>query len=88
MPIEHIVNAGLAIDGLFGKQDDRLGIGATWSRPIDDSLDDQGALDMYYRFQLTPRVAITPTLHLIFDPVRNPDEDQVLVWGIRSRFAF
>ena len=78
----------MAVDGLFGKQDDRLGIGATWSRPIDDALDDQGALDVYYRFQLSPRIAITPTVHLIFDPVRNTDEDRVLVWGIRSRFAF
>ena len=88
VPIEHMVNVGMAIDALFGKANDRLGIGATWSRPIDDSLDDQGVLDLYYRFQVSPRLAITPTAHLIFDPIRNSDEDQVLVWGIRSRFAF
>ena len=41
VPIEHMVNVGMAIDALFGKANDRLGIGATWSRPIDDSLDDQ-----------------------------------------------
>jgi porin len=87
-PIEHMVNAGVAIDGLFGKNDDRLGIGATWSRPIDNALDDQGALDLYYRFQLSPRVAITPTAQLIIDPVRNNDDDTALIWGIRSRFAF
>jgi porin len=86
-PIEHMVNAGVAIDGLFNRADDRLGIGATWSRPMDNGLDDQGALDVYYRFQLSPRVAITPTAQLVIDPVRNSEEDQVLIWGIRSRFA-
>jgi carbohydrate-selective porin OprB len=82
-----MVNAGVAIDGLFNRADDRLGIGATWSRPMDNGLDDQGALDVYYRFQLSPRVAITPTAQLVIDPVRNSEEDQVLIWGIRSRFA-
>ena len=87
-PIEHMLNAGIAIDDLFGYSNDRLGIGATWSRPADNRLDDQGALDIYYRLQITPQVAITPTFHLVIDPVRNPDDDPVLVWGIRTRFVF
>jgi porin len=87
-PIEHMVNAGLAIDGLFGQQDDRLGIGFTWSRPIDDALDDQEAIDLYYRIQLSPRIAVTPTVEFVFDPVRNTDEDNLTIWGIRTRFAF
>ena len=87
-PIEHMVNAGFAIDNVFGQSRDRIGIGATWARPIDGDLDDQGALDLFYRIQVTPRIAVSPTLHVIFDPVRNPDEDRVYVWGIRSRFSF
>lgn len=87
-PIEHMLNAGIAIDDLFGYGNDRLGIGATWSRPADSVLDDQGAIDVYYRLQVTPQVAITPTIHFVIDPVRNPDDDQVLVWGVRTRFVF
>jgi porin len=87
-PIEHMVNAGVAIDALFRQQDDRLGIGFTWSRPIDDMLDDQEAIDLYYRIQLSPRIAVTPTLEFVFDPVRNTDEDNLTIWGIRTRFAF
>ena len=33
-------------------------------------------------------VAVTPTLQLIIDPVRNPDQDEVVVLGVRSRIAF
>ncbi|UCC15149.1 MAG: carbohydrate porin [Gammaproteobacteria bacterium] len=87
-PIEHMINGGVAIDNVFGQNRDRIGIGATWSRPIDSDLDDQGALDLFYRIQVTPRIAVSPTLHVIFDPVRNPEEDRVYVWGIRSRFSF
>jgi porin len=87
-PIEHMVNAGVGIDNIFGQSNDRIGIGVTWSRPTDSALDDQGALDMYYRIQLTPEIAISPTLHLVFDPVRNPDEDEIFVWGLRTRFVF
>jgi porin len=62
-------------------------MGVTWSRPVDGDLDDQGTLDVFYRINITPQIAVTPTLQLIIDPVRN-DEDQAYVWGIRSRFAF
>ena len=86
--IEHVVNAGVAIDNIFGQSNDRIGIGLTWSRPAASALDDQGALDAFYRVQVTPRIAVTPMLQLIIDPVRNPDEDAVWVLGVRSRFAF
>jgi porin len=86
-PLEHMINAGFAIDGIFGQTNDRIGMGVTWSRPVDGDLDDQGTLDVFYRINITPQIAVTPTLQLIIDPVRN-DEDQAYVWGIRSRFAF
>jgi porin len=87
-PIEHMVNGGVAFDDIFGQSNDRIGIGLTWTRPSNGALDDQGALDAFYRVQLSPRFAVTPTLQLIIDPVRNPDEDVVVVLGIRTRFEF
>jgi len=87
-PIEQMVNAGVAIDDIFGQSNDRVGIGLTWSRPSDGSPDDQGALDAYYRVQVTPQIAVSPTLQLIIDPVRNPDGNEVWILGIRTRFAF
>ena len=43
--------------------------------------------DAYYRVQLTPEIEIGPTLDVVFDPVRNPDDDTVYVWGFRARIA-
>jgi porin len=86
-PIEQMVNVGVAIDDIFGQSNDRIGIGLTWSRPSNGTLDDQGALDAFYRVEVTPQIAVSPTLQLIMNPVRNPD-DVVWVLGVRSRFAF
>jgi carbohydrate-selective porin OprB len=54
----------------------------------DGDLDDQGALDAFYRVEVTPQIAVSPTLQLIINPVLNPDKDAVWVLGIRSRFTF
>jgi porin len=86
--IDQMVNIGTAIDNIFGQSNDRIGIGLTWSRPADGSLDDQGALDAFYRIQVTPQIAVTPTLQMIMNPVRNPSKDVVWVLGVRSRFTF
>ncbi|MBW2281530.1 MAG: carbohydrate porin [Deltaproteobacteria bacterium] len=85
--IAHMVNGGVAIDDVFGQSNDRIGIGVTWSRPAVDSLDDQETVDLFYRVQVTPRIAVTPLVQFIVDPVRN-SRDTVWVLGIRTRFAF
>ena len=86
--VKHMVNAGLIIDEIFGQANDRIGVGYTWSDPIDRRLDDQGVIDAYYRVQVTPEIQIGPTLEIIFDPVRNSDEDTVFVLGFRTRVEF
>jgi hypothetical protein len=43
---------------------------------------------LFYRVQVTPQIALTPTPQMIIDPVENPDEDVVWFLGIRSRFNF
>jgi porin len=83
--VKHSANVGLVIDKIFGQANDRIGIGYTWSDPADRSLNNQGVIDAYYRVQLTPEIQIGPTLEIIFDPVRNPDDDTVFVWGLRTR---
>ena len=86
-PVKNMVNIGLVTDGIFGQANDRIGVGYTWSDPADRSLDEQDMIDAYYRVQLTPEIEIGPTLEVIFDPVRNPDDDTVYVWGFRTRIA-
>ncbi len=85
--VEHMANVGLVIDGIFGQDKDRIGVGYTWSDPADHSLDTQSMIDAYYRVQLTPEIEVGPTVTVVFDPVRNQDDDTVYVWGFRTRIA-
>jgi len=84
---KHMVNVGLVVNNIFGQDKDRIGLGYTWNDPVDNSLDNQGVIDAYYRVQLTPEIQIGPTLEVILDPVRNQDENTVTVWGFRARVA-
>lgn len=85
--VKHMANAGLVIDNIFGQTNDRIGVGYTWSKPEDSTLDNQGVIDAYYRVQLTPEFQVGPVIEVIFDPVRHPDDDTVYVWGFRTRIA-
>jgi porin len=87
-PVKHMANLGLVIDDIFGQNKDRLGVGYTWADPTNRALDNQSEIDAYYRVQVTPEIQISPTFQVIFDPVRNPDEDTIYVLGIRTRIAF
>lgn len=87
-PVELMANIGVAVDEVFGQLNDRIGIGYTWADPANDALDNQHTIDAYYRIQMTPLIQVSPTLHIVFEPVSNPQDDTVLVWGMRAKFAF
>ena len=84
-PVKHMANVGLVIDGIFGQDRDRIGVGFTWSDPADRTLSEQRTIDAYYRVQITPEIAISPVVQAIINPVRNPDRGTVFVWGFRAR---
>jgi|GEM_PF-1228127 len=84
-PVNHMINMGVVIEGIFNQANDRVGIGYTWSEPADESLDNQDTVDAYYRLQLTPEIQLGPVFELIFDPVRHPNEDTVFVGALRAR---
>jgi len=87
-PVKHVINVGTTIDGIFGQANDRVGVGVTWSDPADRGLDDQGTIDAYYRLQVTPEIAVGPTVEIIFEPVRNTEDDVICVGGFRTRIEF
>jgi porin len=86
--MSHVVNLGVAIDGIFDQSNDRIGIGLSWSHPANGDLDDQGAVDTFYHIQVTPQIAVTPSVQVILNPALYPNKDAVWVLGIRSRFNF
>jgi len=88
--LETSISVGLgyktvAFDGL-------LGAAINWGSPNADTfgpgLDDQFALEMFYRVPAGKRVAITADVQYIKDPALNPDESSIWMLNLRGRIAF
>lgn len=84
-PVKHMANVGLVVDEIFGQNNDRIGIGFTWSDPADRTLDHQSEIDAFYRIQVTPEISFSPLLQTVIDPVRNPDKATIFIFTIRAR---
>jgi porin len=67
-----------------------IGIGFNWGRPSETSfgnLDDQYTTELFWRYQLTKELAVTPSIQYIKDPALNPEEDSLWAFGLRVRVA-
>ena len=49
---------------------------------------EQWNVETFYRFHVTPNLAITPDLQYIKDPSLNPGVDSLWVAGLRARVTF
>ncbi|NIS89138.1 MAG: porin [Woeseiaceae bacterium] len=69
-----------------------LGVGLNWGEPNETTfapgLSDQLALEVFYRFPLQDRIAITADTQLIKDPALNPAESTIWMFNVRARFTF
>lgn len=90
--LEAMVSLGMGIyDASSG---DLLGAGLSWAEASEDpvggfgvDLDAQYTAEVFYRFQLSKQLAITPDIQYIKDPVLNLNDSSVLVAGIRVRLT-
>ncbi len=65
-----------------------IGFGFNWGKPNETSfgdLDDQYTTELFWRYQLTKELAVTPTIQYIKDPALNPDESSLWAFGLRVR---
>jgi len=65
-----------------------IGLGFNWGEPNEASFedtDDQYTTELFWKYQLTKEVAVTPSIQYIKDPALNADEDDLWVYGIRIR---
>jgi hypothetical protein len=67
---------------------DLFGAGIGWAEPSNDMLRDQWTAEAFYRFQVTPNLAITPDIQYVKDPSLNPGIDSLVVAGLRARVTF
>lgn len=77
--------------GWYGADRDLLGVGVAWGEPSEDTflpgLEEQWTAEVFYRWQLSSVFAVTGDVQLIANPSLNPDEDQIMVYGIRARMS-
>lgn len=91
--LEKSVSLGIGFqpDASTAVPGDLFGAALNWGEVNDLSfgpdLDDQYTLEVFYRWQLTPRLALTSDFQYLVDPALNPDEDSIYVWTFRGRFA-
>ncbi len=78
------VSAGL---GYYGRNTDLAGLGLNWAeaRGIDG---DQFTLEAFYRFSISPGLQITPSLQFISNPLLNPAQNSITLFGLRTRIVF
>ena len=55
----------------------------TWT----EGLEDQVTLELFYRMQISSRLAITPDIQYIINPALNPDASSLFIWALRGRIA-
>lgn len=67
-----------------------VGLGVNWGKPNQASFagaGDQYTTELFWRYQLTRELAVTPSIQYILDPAINPDENNLWVFGLRVRLA-
>ena len=75
----------VAFDGL-------LGAGVNWGQPNEETflpgLDDQYAIEVFYRVPILQKFAVTVDTQLIRNPALNPDASTIWMFNLRARGAF
>ena len=61
-----------------------VGAGFNWGKPNGGGRD-QYTTELFWRYQLTKELAVTPSLQYIIDPALNPSRDNLFAFGLRVR---
>ena len=88
--LEKSVSAGVGIQQPGST--DLFGAAVNWGRPNASSfgsgLDDQYTFEIFYRYQLTENIALTPDIQYLINPALNPEDSSILLGGLRARIVF
>jgi len=83
--IEQMISAGVGWEGKVLTESDVLGVAGAWGRPSGHDLDDQFALEAFYRLQVSPDNQLTIGYQLIIHPTFEPADQVVGVFELRWR---
>jgi porin len=85
--VEHYLSGGFVVRNPWGIKGDMLGVGVSWDQ-ASDTKEDEFAVEVFHRIQATRLIQVTPSILIIFDPVRSNKTDPVAVFGLRTRLLF
>lgn len=88
LTIEHLFAAGAVIREPFDLAGDAFGVGLSWARQSDPSLDDQWGAEAFYRIQLGNALQLTPGFQIIVNPSESRENDVIGVFMLRCRVQF
>ena len=77
---------GLTFTGVGRYKDDWLSMGWVWGQPINDTLNEENGMEIYWRAQLTKNIELTPDLLVYFDKAGQPGTS--IFGALRVRFIF
>jgi porin len=78
------ISAGL---GYYSRKTDLAGIGLNWADPGSAFAKDQYTFEAFYRYTVSPKFAITPSIQYIVNPALNPGQNNVTLLSLRARIA-
>ena len=81
---ENSVSVGL---GYYGRNTDLAGIGLNWAE-ANGVPGNQHTIEAFYRFSISPGLQITPSIQYIDNPLLNPGQGSITLFGIRARVVF
>lgn len=61
-----------------------MGLGVSWGQPPNSDTN-QVATELFYKWQLSQNLALTPSIQVLFNPAANPVDDVISVFGLRLR---
>ena len=85
MKVDFAAGVAVAFNTAHRAARDVLGFGFNWGRPSDETLRDEYNYELFYRLQLIPHLALTPSVQFIYNPAKNPDAESAWVFGLRLR---
>jgi porin len=71
--------------GFRFKSHDMIGISLSAADPNIPDVNNQYTMELFYRFNLTPGLEITPDFQYIMNPTLNPNVSELVYFGIRGR---
>lgn len=87
--LQHSLSTGIGYQPVPGSH--LAGFAFNWGQVNETTfvqgLDDQFTLELFYRLQLSSRVAVTPDVQYMINPALNPEQSSIFLYSLRARIV-